>query len=66
MRKLYWIILCLFLMGCLAGVAQQKPTDDQLEILGLQADLQKCQVSAEKQLRKLQKELADLKAKGSN
>ncbi len=45
---------------------QGKPTDDQLEILGLQADLQKCQVSAEKQLRKLQKELADLKAKGSN
>ncbi len=45
---------------------QQKPTDDQLEILGLQADLQKCQVTAEKQLRKLQKEIADLKAKGSN
>jgi len=60
------IAVSIMLAACLSLSGQQKPTDDQLEILSLQADLQKCQVSAEKQLRKLQKEIADLKAKGSN
>ncbi len=62
MRKLFWIVLFLFLLGCVAGVAQQKPTDDQLEILGLQADVQRCQVNAEKAIRKLQKQLDEAKA----
>ncbi len=59
MKKALMILLaCVGILG-----AQQKPmTDEQLDVLGLQADVQRCQVNAEKAVRKLQKEIADLKA----
>jgi hypothetical protein len=59
MKKLAGLVLVLVL-GVGAAAQQKPPTDEQLDILGLQADVQKCQVEAAKSIRKLQARIAEL------
>ena len=68
MKRPLLVLLTVILLGAAWSGGQSqgvRPTDDQLEILGLQADVQKCQVDAEKKLRKLQAQIEQLKKEGS-
>lgn len=66
MKKLTLLLLLSAVLAAKAQHPQAPLTDEQLDILGLQADVQKCQVEAQKVIRKLQKELAEAKKATGN
>lgn len=62
MKKVLGVgLVFLAVAGVFAQQQSPAPTDEQLDILELQADVQKCQVAAAKTIRKLQAQIAELK-----